>query len=225
MTKEVHYSDLKAFCLNLGIEAFGVADISSIRRKLMFGEGTLAKVDKAISLGVGLSSAVLEDIEQAPTRLYFHHYKTANMFLDQCAFKVSSFLQQKGFRAIPIPASVIVDWQNQKGHCSHKEIALLAGLGWIGRNNLLVHPVFGSRLRLATILTDIPVDTDKPQSADCAECFACVAACPAAAIKPNPQEFDHLRCFEQLKAFQKQRLVDQYICGVCVNACRGPKKD
>ena len=38
--------------------------------------------------------------------------------------------------------------------------------------------------------------------------------------KENPEDFDHQACFEKLKEFQKKRLVDQYICGVCVNVCK-----
>jgi epoxyqueuosine reductase QueG len=125
---------------------------------------------------------------------------------------------------MPIPASQIVDWQNQKAHLSHKDLGYLAGLGWIGRNNLLVNKHLGSQFRLASILTDMPLRIDKPTKEDCRECKLCVNMCPAGAIKKNPVDFDHIKCFEKLKEFQKQRLVDQYICGVCVNACRGKLK-
>ncbi|MCX6833487.1 MAG: 4Fe-4S binding protein [candidate division Zixibacteria bacterium] len=65
----------------------------------------------------------------------------------------------------------------------------------------------------------MPLTTDKPLRQDCADCRLCIEACPAGAIKENPLDFDHTRCFEKLKEFQKQRLVDQYICGVCVKVC------
>ena len=54
----------------------------------------------------------------------------------------------------------MVDWQGQRGHISHKHIAVAAGLGWIGRNNLLVHPRHGGRLRLNTVLTDMELVPD-----------------------------------------------------------------
>jgi epoxyqueuosine reductase QueG len=67
----------------------------------------------------------------------------------------------------------------------------------------------------------MPVKTDKPLKKDCSLCYRCVKICPAGAIKDSPADFEHLKCFEKLKEFQKQKLVDQYICGVCVNVCKG----
>ena len=224
MDKKVNYIQLKKFCLQQGAALCAVADITQVKKDFMLNPQQLTQFDRAVCLGVRLSSGILSEIEGAPTRLYFHHYKTANMFLDQLAFKVGEYFQGKGFNAIPIPASQIVDWQHQKGHLSHKHIALLAGLGWIGRNNLLINKKLGCQFRLVTILTDMPLKADKPVRAECADCRRCIAICPAGAIKNTPEEFDHMRCFEKLKEFQKQRLVDQYICGVCVNVCRGERK-
>ncbi|MFH0913590.1 MAG: hypothetical protein V1884_04860, partial [Candidatus Omnitrophota bacterium] len=206
------------------IDLFGVADISQIKDDFALSKKVLEKLDKAICLGVRLSASILEEIQDAPTRLYFHHYRTANAFLDQAALKMCNHIQKKGYSALPIPASVIVDWQNQKAHLSHKRLGVLAGLGWIGRNNLLVNNELGSQFRLVSILTDMPLKVDKALKRDCGKCRLCITACPALAIKDNSLDFDHAKCLEKLKEFQKRHLVDQYICGVCVNACRGSKK-
>jgi epoxyqueuosine reductase QueG len=215
------YSTLKRFCFQQGIDLFGVAKIYEIKEDFMLSEQILKKFDKAISLGVRLSQSVLEEIQDAPTRLYFHHYRTVNVFLDQAAFRVCNYIQKKGYLAIPIPSSQIVDWQEQKAHLSHKKIGYLAGLGWLGRNNLLVHEELGSQFRLTSVLTNMPLKTDKPKRKNCGDCRLCVKICPSGAIKENPSDFDHLKCFEKLKEFQKQRLVDQYICGICVKVCNG----
>lgn len=219
MENNKDYLGLKKFCQAQGADLFGVANIKEIKKDFALSPDILEKFDKAICMGVRLSEAVLEEISNAPTRLYFHHYRTVNAFMDQMAFKVSSYIQKKGFRAIPIPASQILDWQNQKAHLSHKHLGVLAGLGWIGRNNLLVNKDLGSQFRLVSILTDMPLKMDKPLKRDCQDCRLCIKICPAGAIKDNSAEFEHIKCFEKLKEFQKQRLVDQYICGVCVNAC------
>jgi epoxyqueuosine reductase QueG len=225
MDRDKNYLELKRFSRNLGADLFGVADISRIKKDFLLSAGLLKKIDKAICLAVRLSGGVLEEIENAPTRLYFHHYRTVNALLDQQALKVSNYIQRKGYLGLAIPASQILDWQNQKAHLSHKRLGVLAGLGWIGRNNLLVNKTFGSQFRLVSVLTDMPLKTDKPVRKDCGECRICVKICPSEAIKERASEFDHLRCFEKLKEFQKQRLVDQYICGVCVKACKGEMKD
>ncbi|MDD5730998.1 MAG: 4Fe-4S binding protein [Candidatus Omnitrophica bacterium] len=224
MDKNKNYLQLKKFALAQGLDLFGVAGIEAIKDEFMLSKEVLGKIDNAVSLGIRLSGGLLQEIENAPTRLYFHHYRTANAILDQIAFRVSWFIQNKGFLAVAIPASQILDWQNQKAHLSHKKIAQLAGLGWTGRNNLLVNKKYGCQLRLVTILTDMPLKLDEPSKDNCADCRLCIEVCPAGAIREKPEEFDHLGCFEKLKEFQKRRLVDQFICGVCVNACRGRKE-
>ncbi|MBU1125122.1 MAG: hypothetical protein KKC84_03775 [Candidatus Omnitrophica bacterium] len=212
--------ELKKFCQDRGIDLFGVADIRAMRGEFVISEKVSEKLPGAVCLGVRLSDSVLEEISDAPTRLYFHHYRTVNVFLDQTVLQISNHIQRKGFRALPIPASQIVDWQKQTAHLSHKKLGVLAGLGWIGRNNLLVNDCLGSQFRLATILTDMPLTPDKPVKIDCGDCRFCVTVCPAGAIKERAEDFDHHACFEKLKEFQKKRLVDQYICGVCVNVCK-----
>jgi len=220
MEKKNSYSQVKKFCQGLGISLFGVADISDIKKDFSLGSGTLEKFNRAICMGVRLSASVLDEIQNQPTKIYFHHYRTVNAFLDQAALRLVNFIQSKGFDALPIPASQIVDWEKQSAHLSHKKIGYLAGLGWIGRNNLLVNKNLGSQFRLVTILTDMPLKGDKPTKESCGTCHLCVQVCPAGAIKENPADFDHQKCFDKLKEFQKQHIVEQYICGVCVKACR-----
>jgi len=164
---------------------------------------------------------VLDDLVDRPTPLYFHHYRQLNFFLDRAAFLLASEIEDAGYKAVPIPASQVLDMENQTAHVSHKQIARLAGLGHLGRNNLLVHPLFGSRIRLVTVLTDMPLDADAPPETDCGACRACLAACPAGAIKDRPEDFDHRACFAKLDEFRRLRLVSQHICGLCVKACRG----
>jgi len=218
---DAQYSRLKKTAESMGIDLFGVADVASLKQEFAIDPRILKNMNRAVSVGMCLSGGILSEIDRVPTRLYFHHYRTLNALLDQTALKLSRFIEKQGFIALPIPASQIVDWQKQTAHLSHKKIALMAGIGWLGRNNLLVTQEFGSRFRLATILTNMPLKADKPLVYDCGSCSMCVALCPANAIKENPSDFDHIACFEKLKEFQKQRLVDQYICGVCVRACGG----
>lgn len=223
--KDRNYLLLKSFCQQQGIDLFGVADISSIKNEFALSMPLPERLNRGVVLGVRLSQGILDEISTYPTRLYFHHYRTVNTFLDQSALRLANFIQDKGFTAIPIPASQIIDWQNQKAHLSHKKLGVLAGLGWIGRNNLLVNPELGSQFRLVSILTDMQIEPDKPLNIfGCGDCRLCIQACPCGAIKETPAEFDHLRCFEKLKGFQKQHLVDQYICGICVSVCKGSKR-
>ena len=213
--------ELKKFIEDLGIALFGVARAEPIKKEFLFSDEILKDLEYTISLGLRLSDYVLEDITSFPTKIYFHHYRQANAILDQIAFKVSNFIQNKGYKALAVPASQIIDWEKQTAHLSHKKIGEMAGIGFIGRNNLLVNPEIGSRFRLVTILTNMPLEPDKRLSIGCGECRACISVCPAEAIKERKEDFDHIRCFEKLKEFRDKRLVGQFICGVCVKACKG----
>lgn len=224
MDKNKNYASLKKFAQLQGISLFGVGDIAEIKKDFMLSAKVLDKMYRAVVLGIGLSNSILDEINNQPTKLYFHHYRTINAFLDQAALKMTNFIQAKGFLALPIPASQIVDWENQKAHLSHRKLGVLAGLGWIGRNNLLVNKELGSQFRLVSILTNMPLKTDKPLKQDCKTCRICIEVCPAGAIKESPADFEYLKCFDKLKEFQKNRIVDQYVCGVCVNACKKKSK-
>ena len=218
-----NHQRLEALATELGFDLFGVADVAGLRGGFLLEPRTRDRFGLAISLGKRLNDAVLEDIDDHPTPLYFHHYRQTNAFLDRGALLLAGRIQEFGHGALPIAASQIVDWKNQRAHVSHKHIGRAAGLGWFGRNNLLVNARLGARFRLVTILTDMPLEPNGPPADDCGTCRACIASCPAAAIKERREDFDHRACFEKLKEFQRQRLVSQFICGVCVKACRGPK--
>lgn len=219
--KSSRTSLLRDYSLGLGFSLFGTADISGIRDSFLLPEDLRDRVGFAVSLGKRLVAGVLDDMLDGPTPLYFHHYRQINFFLDRGALLIASRIQDLGFRAVPIPASQVIDWPKQRAHLSHKKVGELAGLGWIGRNNLLVTPEFGSRFRLVTVLTDMPLETGNLSTEDCGVCQKCIAACPARAIKECREDFEHIGCFEMLKAFRNKGLVSQYICGLCVKACSG----
>ncbi len=221
MDKSKNYAALKKFCQGLGMDLFGVADIQAVKQEFVVSPKLLEKLDKAVVLGGRLSKTVLAELLEAPTRLYSYHYRTLNSLLDQSALKTTLYIEAQGYLALPVPTSQILDWKKQTGHLSHKKMGELAGLGWVGRNNMLVNKDLGSQFRLVTILTDMPLEFDQPSKDNCGSCRSCVEVCPAKAIKEDPSEFDHIKCFDAIKAFQKLHLAEQYICGVCVNACRG----
>ncbi len=216
---------LAELCRSRGAVGFGVCRLSDIRTDdFLLPAQTLLDLPFAVSVALHLSPAVLGTLEDHPNQLYEHHYRQVNFALDRLALDLASVIQNLGAQALPVAASQLVDWQNQRGHLSHKRIAVGAGLGWLGRNNLLVTPRFGAQVRLVTVLTDLELEPDRPLENGCGSCHACVSACPAKAIGETPAEFKHLDCFALLKEFQTKRYVSQYICGLCVRAC-GPVHD
>jgi epoxyqueuosine reductase len=139
---------------------------------------------------------------------------------------VSSYLNRKGFRTLPIAVAETTDVDNALPTVSHKMIAHIAGLGWIGKSCLLVTPEHGPRLRLISILTEAPLDTvNNLLEQKCNDCNECVKICPVGAIKGRKYNdgeereirFDFMKCrnyFEELKQTKKYA-----VCGLCLYAC------
>jgi epoxyqueuosine reductase QueG len=174
-----------------------------------------------ISIGVRLSPSVLAGIEDSPTLIYKWHYQQANAFLDRTAFRICQTILGLGHRALPIPASQMVDWTMPQGHLSHRSVAENAGLGWRGRSNLLVTKKYGSQVRLVSVLTDLPLSVDVPMTFQCESCRTCIDACPAGALGERPEEYDLGKCQTLLTRFSKMSGIGVQICGVCVKSCPG----
>lgn len=218
--EEENYEQLRQLALEEGASLFGVGRVEPLRSTLHPSIVDVAReLEYSISLGLRLSDGVLETIEDRPTLIYKHHYRTVNSWLDRVSSRIASLIQCRGFRALPIPASQIVDWDHQLGHLPHVLAAEQAGLGWIGRSNLLINPGHGAKVRYSTILTDIPLKVDGPVGGECGECEECVKACPAEAITRGG--YDRERCLSKLVEFSRIKGIGVRICGLCVKVCKG----
>ena len=183
--------DLKERALAMGAAKVGVCRLDDLRDSFHFEiKQTAKRLNTAISVGVPLSSGVMETLIDRPNMIYKAHYQQVNHILNDIAFMIATEINRLEFDAIPIPASQILKWQPMRAHMSHREIAYKAGLGWWGRNNLLVTEEFGSQIRLVTILTELELEPDQPTEQDCGECVACINACPAGAIAEDKAGFD-----------------------------------
>lgn len=221
-----NYDKLKTRATEFGADLFGVAE--TIKLEKYFDDeikDAAANLPYTISIAVRLSRKVFDTLTNGPNILYKHHYKTANLMLDRISFQLSQYLQSEGFQALPIPASVYTSWSKQRAHLSQRHAAINAGLGFQGLNGLLVHPDYGATVRLASILTNMPLRTDSPLAIDCGNCRACVAACPVDAISPmGASEFNGQACFERLQEHAQKHGIGVMICGLCIKACKGPYK-
>jgi epoxyqueuosine reductase QueG len=220
MSGDITWEEVAALIAREGPFIAASADISDLREHFRFGAGVqIEKFTHAISMGYPLNTAVLDEIENAPTILYKKHYQQVNAIMDRAATLIASFIQSRGGRSLPVPASVFVDWNTQAAHLSHKMIAKRAGLGWIGRNILLITPEWGARVRLVSVLTDVPFMSPPRPKGECGSCARCVPVCPVGAIKTAPEDFNLSACTEQTKYFEKHGMSVR-ICGICVKACR-----
>lgn len=145
----------------------------------------------------------------------FSNYETKT---DELADKLAAIIQEKGYRAISQSENGIdfrgeFDEKTKSSILPHKKIATMSGLGWIGKNNLLVTEKYGAALSMCSVLTDMPLDTVKTEiiSSRCGECNLCVKACPVQAIHGKKWELGTSR----------DDIVDVYQCITCLKCLAG----
>jgi epoxyqueuosine reductase len=214
--------------LKIGASLVGFADLRELP------ESARCSMEYAISLAVALDPAVICGIAEGPTPEYYEEYKRTNRLLSQLAKEGARLLVRFGFKAIPLEPTVQdFDKSTLRTTLPHKTVATRAGLGWIGRNDLLITPEYGSAVRLASILTDARLGEGKPINVSrCGTCHECVDACPAKApsgsawdVSLDRDDFlDVHTCYRKAKEYAAERGYGSTICGICITACPWTKK-
>jgi len=97
-------------------------------------------------------------------------------------------------------------------HCvSHRAFAEAAGVGWRGRNGLVVTPEAGPALRFATVFVPQRLSPDSRDLPGCGDCTACLEVCPIL----RPEDGYRERCRRRLSALG----LEDEVCGICVRVC------
>ena len=169
---------------------------------------------------------------------YRHYSDIANKKLEAIGFGLAQQLEESGYKAY-IPPGGLADREKLMSFFSHKIAANLSGLGWIGKNNMVINPDYGPRLSFATVLTDAPLPaTGQALKDGCGECRECVDICPPHSYtgivfdsaQPREARYNaHLcesYCQGQLKALGvKDMQASGHVCGLCLYVCPFGRKN
>jgi len=210
--------------LNAGCDIVGIADVGKFT-KAPEGQRPTDILPTARSVIVGavrILDSVCDDLPETRYE-YTNQFYILNGVLGVASTKVARLLEDLGYRAIPIPAAYPRINKELMGVFSHRHAAVLAGLGEIGLNNLLITPQFGPRVRLVSVVTEMLLESDKPyqkslcrrQQHKCGK--ACVASCPVGALLHDGgiKKDLCLRYQEQIMPWSAVELR----CGMCLGVC------
>ncbi len=195
-----------------------------------------------------------KDIYQTPTHNLELAWRTQNLLyrkLDTLSFLISSLLEKNGFRSLPVYGCMPLGI-NKKGvvvgYINQIRMAEILKIGTIGKNGLLLHSKYGSRLMLGGLLTTAPLPIKyypKNEEPGCPpDCTICSDACPVNAIMPEKKKVRIMRClgytskttlmsklkFALLKSYNTDKAIrylntntiDEltfHICSKCVAMC------
>jgi epoxyqueuosine reductase QueG len=177
--------------------------------------------ETAILFGKALSKNYLRKIASRPDyveQLKLNKTITDDEFylteisVDKIADEIEQFIISKGFKAYSQSEKNIIntgfyDKENRQTPLPHKTIAGLAGIGWIGKNNLLVTKKFGSAISMCSVLTNVPLSSTlrNPIPPKCGNCQICMEICKTNALKGKAWESD----------IQREKILDVFKCSTC----------
>ncbi len=115
------------------------------------------------------------------------------------------------------------------GPVMERDWARRAGVGWIGKNTLLINPRAGSYFFLAELILDLELAPDAPMQDFCGTCTRCIDACPTEAIQPGGYQVDGSKCISYLtielraamipEAFKGKMENNAFGCDICQEVC------
>jgi epoxyqueuosine reductase QueG len=233
-TEDKQAEDCKTYCLDQGAEMVGIADLKPLKEGLSTEpKDLLSPYTSAISIAVTLDMKAVAEMHGEPTPEYADNCKDINARLNNMTESIVDWIKSKGFKAEAVPASKKLVEGGTEGSVSHKAIAIMAGLGWQGKNLLLVTPQYGPRVRLSSVLTDMPLTFDSPIKNRCGRCISCVEACPAGAIRNVNTEFHYSdrneaidldKCHNNTLKYMDVPGVGYTFCGQCIPVCPHGRK-
>lgn len=154
------------------------------------------------------------------------HVLQLNREIDNAVAMMVKRLKREGYRSLSLPSRGMPllrpkDFKTAssyvKSPISYTHVAEAAGMGTIGTHSLLITPEFGTRVRLAGLLTEAPIRGTKRIDPidDCTHCLDCVKICPVGAIQLPPNNRRYAIAGDRCK-FYRERIDN---CGMCQKIC------
>ena len=215
-------NNLKQIFYDLGADICGIASIDRFNEA---PEGfnpidTLPSCKSVIVFGKKFLKGTLDCKNTVP---YTIVRNMLSNILDIMAVDFCNIVENKNIVAVPIGTidPTIYDKRTNRFRSivSVKHAAVLAGLGYIGKNTLVITPEYGNMVWLSAVLVNIELESDKIINEHCPEdCLLCIKSCPVNALKENDLEMDQMKCWDY--AFKTNEGESFYFkCNKCRTIC------
>lgn len=178
---------IKEIAYSLGADVCGIGNIKRFNDapKGFHPLDVYSETKSVIVFGKQFSASLFE----ANTNVPYTFVKNKSVaLLDDISIQLTVDIESKGYKAIPIPSDEPYEyWDSENKHgrgiLSLKHLAKLSGIGWIGRNTLLINKKYGNRLYLGAVITNAELIEDDLASNLCPEnCNICLKSCPQSAL-------------------------------------------
>jgi epoxyqueuosine reductase QueG len=204
----------------MGATLFGVADVSRAFEVWPDSFKECGKLLTGISIGVAEDDDLLDGLPQTDDKYRTSHYNVKMALALRIGDAIAKQLVEHGYKAHRMAHPPI-----DKPTGLYKLVARFSGLGWIGKNRLLITRARGPRVALATVLTDAPLPptAEKPLESQCGSCTRCIDVCPVKAFSTEPfGETDSLKGFATGLCGINRGTINPTIwggCGKCIKVC------
>jgi ferredoxin len=215
--------EVKSYAKELGSALVGIADAEILNDALEEGhrpQDVLPGCRSLVVMSLHIPDGSLEIMRRGISAYSYNlcGYAYLNRELDFLIYRMSCFLEDKGYAATPIPARGCAYGAPKKGYgmISFRHCAVASGLASFGLSGIALTREFGSRQRFVAVPTTAPLKSAEKlldQAEVCDGCLECVGHCPAGALSLNP----HHECKMGGKIFRYAR--SDY--DKCIHCSRG----
>ena len=217
--------EIRAYLNGLGCDIAGFADLRCLPREAR------KNFDYGVLIALPFSKEAMEENKNGSPQRYSDEHEPMTKRLNELKALTADFLVCKGYSVLTETPASVYDEETLRSPLPQKTVATLAGVGWIGRNAMLVTNEYGSAVRLTVLLTDAPLARGTPitKSLCGPDCTACMDVCPGKAplgglweVGVDRDEFFNARaCYTAGRARAKATLgiEGETRCGLCVSNC------